>query len=229
MIFPASFSCFEKLSWSISKSEVANVKIWYELWAKAGATPNYVVENRNDYLTNFNWLSNWFSAYFFNKVSDYILSLLFISIIFYFSFKSKKKLNKFERKYFILYSFLLFYLAEWFLYHPSLRYGGYHILMLMFFIPVSLFVEKYQINFIEFKKKSLILMTITLIIFFGRNISRLHDEFILYDYNLIENTNYKFISGKKNHFRYEEIFNNKDVNFDIKYFLGKKFLIIKGN
>jgi hypothetical protein len=226
-IFPASFSCFENLAWSLSKSEVTDVKIWYELWAKAGATPSIVVENRNDYLTNLNWLSNWVNIYFFNKVSDYLLSLIFISTIFYLSLKSKIELNIFTRKYFFLYIFLIFYLLEWFLNHPSLRYGGYHLFMLIFFIPLALALDKYQINFKHFRKKSLILITITLIIFFGRNMTRLYNEFTLYNYNILKNTNYKFINGKKSHYRYEEMIKKKNFNFDIKNFLGKEFLVIK--
>jgi len=56
IIFPAKFTCYEKVSWSITKSDVESIKIWYELWAKGGATPNFVVENRIDYINNFNKL-----------------------------------------------------------------------------------------------------------------------------------------------------------------------------
>ena len=57
-VFPAKFTCYEKLPWSISKDEVENVKVWYELWAKGGATPNFVVENRLDYI-DLNWVQNY--------------------------------------------------------------------------------------------------------------------------------------------------------------------------
>ena len=90
-IFPAAFTCYEKLTWSIPKSEVENVKLWYELWAKGGATPNFVVENRTEYITNFNWIQNWIDTYFFNKISDYLLSISLLTIIFFYSFKSKKE------------------------------------------------------------------------------------------------------------------------------------------
>ena len=63
-IYPASFTCFENLSWTINKEEVANMKSWYELWSKAGATPNYRAENPLIYVQNFNWVGNWFSNYF---------------------------------------------------------------------------------------------------------------------------------------------------------------------
>ena len=68
MLFPAKFTCFEHFEWAISKKEVEDVRIWYELWAKGGATPNFVVDERINYITNFNWIPNWFEVYFFNKV-----------------------------------------------------------------------------------------------------------------------------------------------------------------
>ena len=52
---------------------------WYQLWSKAGATPNLVVENREEYIRGFNWVLNWFNEYFFTKVSDLVFGLLFLS------------------------------------------------------------------------------------------------------------------------------------------------------
>ena len=60
------------------------MRIWYELWSKAGATPNYVVQDKVTYIENFNWLGNWFKNYFFNKVSDYLIAIIFIYLIFIF-------------------------------------------------------------------------------------------------------------------------------------------------
>ena len=40
---------------------------WYEIWSKAGASPNYRVENFSEYLSNFNWVSNWLTNYFLIK------------------------------------------------------------------------------------------------------------------------------------------------------------------
>ena len=46
--------------------------------------------NVNDYIAYFNWLPNWIDKYF-NKVSDYLLSLVFLSLIFISIFYSNKK------------------------------------------------------------------------------------------------------------------------------------------
>ena len=55
---------------------------WYELWSKAGATPNYIVENIDYYLTGLNWVPNWIDNYFFNKFSDYLFGVLLTTVIF---------------------------------------------------------------------------------------------------------------------------------------------------
>ena len=65
----------------------------YELWAKGGATPNFVVENRLDYIDDLNWVQNWLNVYFFNKMSDYLLSITLLATIFYLIFFKRK--NKF--------------------------------------------------------------------------------------------------------------------------------------
>ena len=227
-VFPAQFTCYDKLSWSISKNEVENVKIWYELWAKGGATPNFVVENRVDYISNFNWVKNWLNVYFFNKMSDYILSIIILGVIFYFTFFSKVKSNFKKRKYYIIIFFLIVYLIEWFLYHPSLRYGGYHIFILIVSIPLIISIEKFELSWTSFRKKAIIFVMITLVIFLGRNILRLNKEYNVYNYNIFKNMNYKFIGGDRDyHFRYEKLINDKDFNYEYKVFLGKKILVIK--
>ena len=89
-------TCNENLVWSISLAEVNHMNEWYQLWSKGGASPNYVVDNRVDYISGFNWLNNWIDVYFFNKVTDYVLGLIFlIIIIFILFFKKKLNLNLF--------------------------------------------------------------------------------------------------------------------------------------
>ncbi len=227
-VFPAAFTCYEKLTWSIPKEEIENVKLWYELWAKGGATPNFVVENRTDYITNLNWLQNWTDIYFFNKMSDYLLSISLLTIIFFYSFKSKIKLSLKKREQKLLILFLFFYLIEWFLFHPSLRYGGYHIFILLISIPLVLILEKYKLSWSSFTKKATIFILITILIFTGRNVARLNKEFKVYNYNFFENMNYKFIGGDKDfYFRYDKILNEKKFDHDYVNFFGKKILVIK--
>ena len=81
LIYPVNFTCFEEYSWAISKSEVKELNDWYEQWSKAGAGPNFRVENSEVYIEKFNWVSNWINEYFFTKVSDFILGLTILSFI----------------------------------------------------------------------------------------------------------------------------------------------------
>ena len=81
LIYPASFSCLESFSWSIPKKEVVEMKTWYELWSKAGASPTYKIDDVKFYLSGLNWFPNWVQNHFFNKISDFLLSLILIVII----------------------------------------------------------------------------------------------------------------------------------------------------
>ena len=188
LVYPASFTCFEQFSWSIPADSVDQMKVWYEQWSKAGATPNFRVENPEIYISKLNWLNNWIKIYFFTKVTDNILVLITICAIGFlvFTYKSKKiKLHK--RKYILFYFSILILFLEWFYNHPALRYGGYTILALMVFIPISLFLEKFQSNSILFKKKVYFLITLTALIFISKNLNRINHEYIKYNYNLIKN------------------------------------------
>ena len=49
----------------------------YQLWSKAGLTPNFRIEDPEFYLKNFNWVNNWFDLYFFNKMSDFFIRINF--------------------------------------------------------------------------------------------------------------------------------------------------------
>ena len=93
LIYPASFSCIESFSWSIPKKEVIEMKTWYELWSKAGASPTYRINDVEFYLSGLNWFPNWLQNHFFNKISDFLLSLILIvlvSSIFLIKFKKVK-------------------------------------------------------------------------------------------------------------------------------------------
>tara|TARA_B100000886_G_C20413742_1_gene488309 strand:+ start:547 stop:2175 length:1629 start_codon:yes stop_codon:yes gene_type:complete len=228
LIFPINQTCFYNLEWSLNKEIIQDVKVWFELWSKSGARPNFVVENRIEYISDFNWLNSWFQNYFFNKVSDFLLGIFFTILIFYLIFyrpniKKKTKISN----YHLFYVFLIFCLVEWFLKHPSLRYGGYHILALIFFIPASLHLSKLKLNFDDYYKKTLILVLVVVTIFISRNTQRLINENKLYDYNILKNPNYKFIGGDKNfYFRYNNSIKENIDKINQKNYFGKKILIL---
>ena len=74
------------------------LSIWVEQWAKSGAGPNFRVENVQDYIANFNWVSNWAERYFYVKVLDQLAILVSSIVILFilfknFNFNQKKKIK----------------------------------------------------------------------------------------------------------------------------------------
>mgnify|MGYP001326325210 CR=1 FL=1 len=191
LLYPVKILCFENFSWSIPLNEVEQMNNWYQQWAKAGANPNYRVDNPENYIKNFNWVNNWMDNYFFNKVSDFLFGLLFLTFFIFLVFYSKKIRKVKKSKFLIIYFILIFLTFQWFYFLPTLRYGGYHLIALLFFIPFSLILEKFLVKPDLFKKKVYFLIVLTMIIFLGRNTFRLIDEYEIYNYNVFNNTYFR--------------------------------------
>ena len=167
------------------------MKNWYSLWSKAGANPNFRVENPELYLSNFNWINNWINSYFFTKVSDFLLVLLLISILSIFLLKNRKGRNiSIKNDYKVLFFLIFCLFVEWFFKHPSLRYGGYTLIALLLFLPISFYLDKFTIYSELFKKKLLFLVIIFFGIFITKNIIRINDEMIKYGYEPFINAYY---------------------------------------
>ena len=131
---------------------------------------------------------------------------------FQFSIEKNKNITPTKIKSYInLTLFLLVLLFEWFINHPSLRYGGYILIAFVFFIPLSIILERYKIEILIIKKRVIILLLITIIIFIGRNISRLNHEIKKYDYKPFVSTYYYIDSS---HFRIHQKFDKLIENFN---------------
>ena len=217
LIYPASFSCMESFSWSIPKKEVIAMKTWYELWSKAGATPTYRIDNVEFYLSGLNWFPNWVQNHFFNKISDFLLSLvllLIISLIFIVKFK-KVKLSK--KNYYLFYATVLLLLFEWFLNHPALRYGGFTLIALSIFIPLSIFFESRLNSNLKLKNKIIFLILLSFTVFSIKNIDRIFKESDKYKYNPLINAHY-YIDNDTYHFNKLLLKAEKIRNIDRKKF-----------
>jgi|TARA_B100000795_G_C22760320_1_gene423311 hypothetical protein len=201
---------------------------WYELWSKGGAAPNFRINNPDVYIQKFNWVGNWIDIYFFNKVFDYLLGLfLLIFIFFLFLFNKKKSIFKQKRKYLILYFIICFLIFEWFYNHPSLRYGGYHLFALLFFIPFSFFMEKrifYNKNLI---KKINTLVVIIILIFFSRNVMRINKEIKNYNFNFLKNSSYN--KEFENYNIYNRIINLENCQKENKICEKDDILLLKSH
>ncbi len=190
LIYPVKILCFPNTQWSISIDEVELMNNHYQLWSKGGLTPNFRVDDPETYVQKFNWVGNWIGIYFFNKVFDYLLGLTFVISIFFLFFYKEKFLFYKEKKIIMFYLTLIFLFFEWFYFHPALRYGGYHLIALLFFIPSALILEKYSKELKFLNTKINIIMLITMTVFFSRNLNRLHFEHEFYNYNPLSNIHY---------------------------------------
>ena len=190
-VYPVSFSCLYNFPWSLDFKEVEDIRRWYEQWSKAGAGPNFRVENPEIYIEKFNWVKHWFLNYFIGKGSDLFLGLIFLLTIFFIVFYSKNKKKIPLRKCKIIFLILAALLFEWFYKHPAFRYGGYCLVVLIFFIPLSILLEKFSGNHKKIAKKYLLILTITFVIFFFRNVHRIYKEIVKYNYQPIEHSSYQ--------------------------------------
>ena len=98
-----------------------------------------------------------------------------------------KKINN----YLLLYSIVLILFFEWFYNHPALRYGGYNLIAIIFFLPVSIYLSCKVYDTKKLKSFIYIFIILTICIFLGRNINRIHNEYILYGYNPIKEPFYQ--------------------------------------
>ena len=185
LIYPLESTCInskEKISWSQSKSHVKKMSNWYELWSKAGANPNFRTENPKEYIKKFNWVDTWFDKYFFNKVSDTLLGVLFIIFILFILFFGKKgKINK-KINFKLIFLSIIFLFLIWFFKHPTLRYGGFVLLSSILFIPASIFLSKRKMKISRQRKITYGLIFLTFFIFNFRNVNRINKEINVYNY-----------------------------------------------
>ncbi len=212
LIYPINFLCFENFDWSLGSNEINRMNQHYNLWSKAGHTPNYKVDNPEIYLQDFNWVYNWINNYFFNKVSDLILGLLFTSLLLILFFKQKKvKKISYNKNYNFLIIIIFLLLIEWFVNHPALRYGGYALFAILFFMPTSIILAKFRNNFDQIYKKISILFCIVVVVFLTRNYIRINEEYNNYNYSPLDKPIYKV---DERHFRIEKIFSELIDNFE---------------
>ena len=213
-IYPLSVTCFgEYFSWALSINEVQRMDLWLEVWAKAGASPNFKVDNFESYVGGLNWVQNWANNYFFNKGSDYVLTVFFINLIIFLFYKREIKFHAGEFSLIkkILIPITIFILFVWFLKHPSLRYGGYIPLgFLIIFIMIFFYnnkSKKKSKNDIYTKTKVFILFA--LLFFNIKNIARINFELNREDQYKF--TNFPFFSVKDKDYKKFKLDNNNHI------------------
>ena len=202
LIYPVSKLCVGSYyDWSLAINEVERLANWLDLWSKAGAAPNYKVDNIENYLLGFNWVGNWIDKYFFNKVSDYLLVLFLTSLLVIFFFKKLfSKSIKFKTRYFYISLFIsvfsLFFVLFWFINHPSLRYGGYIPIAIFVFSLISFFISDLDLPK-NFYRNTKILIILVLLVFNVKNINRIYSEFNRIDQYQFNSFPYFFVKEKE--------------------------------
>ena len=199
---------------------------------KRGKNPIFNVENPTEYIKGFNWLPLWIDIYFFNKVSDFILGLVAVMIVTTIVFfKRYKTLSNINVNNYLLIGTIFLFLFEWFYNHPSLRYGGYCLIVILVFFQFSIFLSKYD-NSLEEKNKVYFYNLFSTLNFCRKKLLRINDEMKKYSFKPISETYYKI---EKTHLRinkkFTELMSNKikcenkkiDCNPDLKPKMKKSF------
>jgi hypothetical protein len=198
IIYPFPSLCFESLFWSMPIEEVKSYQIWYEVWAKSLAGAGYRVEDYLELLNILDWLPIWIKNYFFTKGLENILLIIFLSTIFLMTFRYKQITNKYKKTEVVyVFSIIFIIFCIWFFKHPSLRYGGYAPLFLLFAIPVSFYVSlgsNYKVNI---NKSFKILFIISITFFSLKNIFRIQSEFQRNDLYKFNNFPFFYVSETK--------------------------------
>ncbi len=190
LLYPLQITCYENFIWSLDPTEIEWMRNWYELWAKAGATPNFTVEDKNNYVSGLNWVNNWYNTYFFNKISDLFLGIILITLITLFTFKNfKKEKIKFTKKLYIIFLSVCLIFIIWFFKFPQLRYGGFVLLGCLIFFPFTLFFRR-KINSRSLKYAKYIIL-VAIIVYAGRNINRISNEITIYKFEPLKSVNFR--------------------------------------
>ena len=211
LIYPVNQICFSNLDWSIPNSEIIRMKEWYQQWSKAGAGPDFRVDNPEIYIQSFNWVGHWIDEYFFNKVSDFLLGIITLMLIVGLTFHTKKKItSRINNNILLLLLFLVMLFFEWFYNHPSLRYGGYTLIASIFFIIASIKFKSFVIDKNKIKKKFIYLVAFSFLIFFCRNAVRINNEILQYNFNPLKNFSFRVTN---HHYRIENGINEYIENY----------------
>ena len=213
IVYPVKSLCFPNFfNWGISSETINYFSTWYELWAKAGAGPDFRESDPLIYIQGLNWFYNWVDKYFFTKVSDFLLAIFLGMIITIIVFRKKFYINfSFKKNIFLIYIGIIFLTFFWFFNFPTLRYGGHILILSLLTIPFCLFLN--------FKKNSnltknfKILFFISILIFNLKNISRIYKEF-----------NY----SAAGYFKSFPLFHIENVEYTKSLINNEKIYVVKG-
>ena len=171
------FTCIKSVNWY--SFEISN-----SIKAVTGAVNKSIrdysgILTKEEYLSNFNWVSTWFNrnkTEFVEHILAFLIPLLIILIfnLKYLKFSSEKFLGK-KNNYIITITIVLFSLvglSMWFLRSPVIRFGIPYLYVFSFFFIIFMFRYIFKINLI-FKRGILIVLFLSLIFNTSKNFNRI--------------------------------------------------------
>ena len=202
VIYPISFTCFDKLEWSTKNSK--QITLESEAWAKDWPNRDDKSEDYEDYLSNNDWIKIWLKNHFkilTKKMSPQIIIIFIMMVVLMFG--KNIKTNKLNRNYIFISMLLsLFFSFIWFLKFPLYRFGESFLISLISLTFVYLFYFKI-IGKNKLAEKSIITLTIILcFIVFSKNMLRIKKGFSTkyVDYPWPKKNSFSFLNEKNNNF-----------------------------
>ena len=191
LIYPETKLCFDNFSWSINKQEVSQMKVHYEWWSKSGVVQIIAMSlQKTSILKTLIGFQIGSRGIFLIKFQ--ILYLEFYSCVQYLlCFFLVKKKGVLFINFFLIYLFLSFFLLEWFLKHPAMRYGGYILIAFPIILFSSTILSKFSNSFNKVKIISVFLIILILGIYNVRNFLRIAKEVSVYNYPFLINLTLK--------------------------------------
>jgi len=219
LVYPISSTCFyNEISWTMKEETINHLRTHYNAWSKGGILAGNLlsegVSSIESYVSNLYWIKNWFKVYFFTKVSDFILLVIFIKLLTIIIFKKffikkifipKKDIKLFK----LFYLLILIVFLIWFLNFPTLRYAGYSIVFFSLALPFCFFISyKIRLNNKVIKKRYTYLLIFAILIFNLRNVDRINNELSL-KFNEHHNfSNFPFYWIKETEYKKNDFFNS---------------------
>lgn len=180
ILYPVTFTCFDKLPWSATKTfnDPKLVSISSEAWAKAYPDRTDLSKNELEYISNNKWIFSWLKEnpkVIIQNLSPLILIGLTIILLNLKHFKLNKKTQNILKVVLILKLLVSFY---WFLKFPTYRYGsGY----LGIFVITLILIFFAKINFTKNINKTLVtILIITSVLIVGKNFKRINENYANY-------------------------------------------------
>ena len=202
-IYPKSYTCFEKLSWSNSKI-INHDEVVIEAWSKG--YPDYKGKKSMDkYIENFNWINTWSSNHLVFIIKKNIpIFILFLSLIIFFK-KDLINRKKNEKSIFnILFLVSPLFVFFWLFNFPDWRFGAGFIYLIIITITSYFLVSITDKNLLFKILKNISLIFIVLVCF--KNFKRIYTNYeIKYDdypyVHIVSNQKNSVLKYKKVYFK----------------------------